>query len=101
MSEIRLGQGLKLDGSSARYEELYEEGSFSRKSSEKMKLKKNIKIETQKKMKSELYEIVVDHAEENMQWKRGQVVSIKDRHSGDWWEVTILCSTILYCPYSF
>ena len=87
VSEIRLGKGLKLDGSTAKYEEIYEEGSFSRKTSERMKLKKNVKIETQKKMQSELYEIVVDHAEDGAQWKRGEVVSVKDKHSGDWWEV--------------
>ena len=52
-----------------------------------MRLKKNVKIETQKKMNSELFEVVVDHNEGGSQWKRGEVVSIKDRHSGDWWEV--------------
>lgn len=89
VSEIRLGQGLKLDGTSARYEEIYEEGSFSsrRSQAEKMKLKKSVKIETQKKQQ-ELYEIVVDHAEDGAQWRRGQVVSVKERHSGDWWEVS-------------
>ena len=52
-----------------------------------MRLKKNVKIETQKKTDSELFEVVVDHAEGSSQWKRGEVVSVKDRHSGDWWEV--------------
>ena len=58
-----------------------------------MRLKKNVKIETQKKTDSELFEVVVDHAEGGSQWKRGEVVSVKDRHSGDWWEVIFIQKT--------
>jgi hypothetical protein len=55
----------------------------------KSQIKKNIKIETQRRVKSELYEIVVDHNEDGMNWKRGQVVSVRERPSGDYWEVQV------------
>ena len=82
---MALGKGLRLDGSSAKYEELYEEGSFSHSSSKSMK--KNVKITSQKKSQEEMFEIVLDHQEGNIKWKKGQVVSVKEKVSGDYWEV--------------
>jgi len=84
---VALGKGLRLDGSSAKYEELYEEGSFSHSSSKSMK--KNVKITSQKKSQEEMFEIVLDHQEGNIKWKKGQVVSVKEKVSGDYWEVQV------------
>ena len=84
---MALGKGLRLDGSSAKYEELYEEGSFSHSSSKSMK--KNVKITSQKKSQEEMFEIVLDHQEGNIKWKKGQVVSVKEKVSGDYWEVQV------------
>ena len=84
---VALGKGLRLDGSSAKYEELYEEGSFSHSTSKSMK--KNVKITSQKKSQEEMFEIVLDHQEGNIKWKKGQVVSVKEKVSGDYWEVQV------------
>lgn len=52
-----------MDGKEARYEELYEEGSFS-KQRKIEKMKKNIKIETKAKINQEIFEIVLSHEEQ-------------------------------------
>ena len=99
-AEVKLGHGLKMDGSRAKYERTYEEGSFSEFSesySESQsyqmrsvqKMKKNIKIETSKKSPNELFEIVLEHQEANTKWKKGQIVSVKEKVSGDCWEVQV------------
>ena len=75
-SDVIIKEGLKVDGSKASYEEVYEEGSFRRKSEKAQKLRKTTKIETKRNDQPELFEIVVDHAEENIQWKKGQVILI-------------------------
>ena len=96
---VKMGHGLKIDGSLAAYERTYEEGSFSEFSesySESQsysrnvqKLKKNIKIETSKKSGDELFEIVLEHQEASTKWQKGQIVSVKEKVSGDCWEVQV------------
>ena len=74
-ADVIIKEGLKVDGSKASYDEVYEEGSFRRKSEKAQKLRKTTKIETKRNDQPELFEIVVDHAEENIQWKKGQVIT--------------------------
>ena len=85
-----------MDGSKAAYERTYEEGSFTQFSSESstsyhrsQKMKKNIKIETSKRSSEELFEIVLEHQEANTKWQKGQIVSVKEKVSGDCWEVQV------------
>ena len=52
-----------MDGKQARYEELYEEGSFSKSKVKVEKMKKNIKIETKSKSHEEVFEVVLTHEE--------------------------------------
>ena len=52
-------------------------------------MKKNVKITSQKKSQEEMFEIVLDHQEGNIKWKKGQVVSVKEKVSGDYWEVQV------------
>ena len=50
-------------------------------------MKKNVKIETTLKREEEVFEIVLDHQEGNVKWRKGQVVTILEKVSGDYWEV--------------
>ena len=61
-----------MDGKEARYEELYEEGSFS-KQRKIEKMKKNIKIETKAKVNQEIFEIVLSHEEQQFSIASGQI----------------------------
>ena len=76
-SDVIIKEGLKIDGSKASYEEVYEEGSFRRKSEKTQKLRKTTKIETKRNDQPELFEVVVDHSEENVMWKKGQVIFLR------------------------